>query len=88
MANPTLFGASAQVGAYIAAYSNNLENATTKIVKNIFDTPSVLFPLINKGQYFGATNVTGQQAGSGYYDVSTKLQELIWANALPIAWCE
>ena len=88
MADPTVFGASAEVGAYISGYTNNLENATTLIVKELFDTPDLLFPLINNAAYFGATNVTGQKSGSGYFDVSNMLQELIWANALPIAWCK
>jgi hypothetical protein len=71
------------IGDYIGGLAGSLEHATVLVGATTFDTPDVLFGLINAGAYFtGGKDVTD----GGYDYVSSKLQEMIYASALPMAW--
>lgn len=80
---PTVDTVEAQVSSYISGVTNALEGAVTLLAAAIFDTPDVLKGLVQNGQFFAPGGKNQIQAASSF-DVSQKMQEYIFANALPM----
>ena len=84
---PTLPDIEADVGSYIAGVSNALEGAVAELAAAIFDTPDILHGMIQNGVFF-APGGSGQLETANSFDVSQRVQEYVFANALPMVWCE
>lgn len=83
---PTLSDVEADVGSYISGVANALEGAVSQLVYAIFDTPDILHGLIGNGAFYAPEGKIAPPANA--FDVSQKMQEYIFANALPMVWCK
>lgn len=84
MATPTIDAANAAVGDYIAGFTNSLSGAASALTESIFDTPDILFGLVDKGKLWAP----GTDFDTTSWDISQTMQKLIFANTLPAVWCK
>lgn len=87
MPAPDLASASAQVEEYLDTILTGLGRAMQLLTANIFDTPETLLSLINNGAYWQSQG-TGKLKVDSAFDVSLRIQQVIWASALPMVWCK
>lgn len=84
MPTPTVDAANAAVGDYIATLTNSLSGAAGFMTEAIFDTPDILFGLVDKGKMWAP----GVDFDHTSWDISQTMQKLIFANTLPAVWCK
>lgn len=84
---PDLASATAQVEQYLDGILKGLEGTMPLITQNMFDTPSSLLGMINNGAYWQPNGNGKLQIGSAF-DVSLRIQQVVWASALPMVWCK
>lgn len=77
----------AQVEDYLSAIIKGMESAMPLITQNLFDTPQSLIGMIDHGAYWTPQG-NGALKSVDAFDVSLRMQQVIWASALPMVWCE
>lgn len=57
------------------------------ITGHIFDTPDTLLALIDNGAYWQPQG-NGKLKVDSAFDVSLRIQQVVWASSLPMVWCK
>ena len=86
MPDPTLADATAKVDDYITTLMKGMHAAIREVTVGIFDNPETLLPLIDGAAYWPGSEGDQPLDGLDAYDVTTKLQGVVWASALPLVW--
>lgn len=83
---PDLGTATGQVEQYMNGVLNTLSSALNQTTHSIFDTPDTLIALIDNGAYFQPQGNTALKITSGSFGVEQRVQQVVYANALPMVW--
>lgn len=87
MQTPTVDSVTDEVSGFINIAANALSGATHDLADAIFNTPDILYGLIQNGTFFsGGLNVSAESGFESTFDASQFIQQALYANALPLTW--